>query len=282
MSLSAQWLGQAGFLLRTCSRRHGTRHVLIDPYLSDSLAKKYSGTIFPHERLLRAPVAIDSLPAIDAVLCSHSHTDHMDPETLRPLLAAQPRCRLLAPLGVRDEALVRSGAEADRVDTLIAGSSVRLPTGAVLAVASAHEQREFDASGHDRFLGYVLDVGGIRVYHSGDCTPYDGLAETLGLLRIDVALLPVNGRDEYRLSNGVPGNFTFGEALVLCAAAKIPALVPHHWGMFDFNTVAVSSLTTSNTPTNGVQVGLPQHGGWMNLTELVAIGRGTQALGAVR
>lgn len=282
MSLSAQWLGQAGFLLQIGSSQHGTRHVLIDPYLSDSLAHKYSGTMFPHERLLRAPVAIEALPAIEAVLCSHSHTDHMDPETLRPLLAAQPSCRLLAPLGARDEALLRSGAEADRVDTLVAGKSVQLPTGTVIAVASAHEQREFDGSGHDRFLGYVLDVGGIRVYHSGDCIPYDGLAETLRLLRIDVALLPVNGRDEYRRSNGVPGNFTFAEALELCAAAKIPALVPHHWGMFDFNTIDVSSLTATSTPTNGVHVGLPEHGGWMDLTALVAIGRGTRVLGDVR
>ncbi len=279
MSLSAQWLGQAGFLLQIASSRHGTRYVLIDPYLSDSLAQKYSGTIFPHERLRRAPVAIEDLPAIDAVLCSHSHTDHMDPDTLRPLLAAQPNCRLLAPLGVRDEVLLKSGADLDRVDALVAGKSVELPTGTVVAVASAHEERELDEFGHDRFLGYVLDAGGVRVYHAGDCIPYDGLAETLRLLRVDVALLPVNGRDEYRRSNGVPGNFTFAESLELCAAAKIPALVPHHWGMFDFNTVDVSSLTTAGAAKHGVYLGLPEHGGWMDLIELVAAGRGTRVFG---
>jgi L-ascorbate metabolism protein UlaG (beta-lactamase superfamily) len=281
-ALRAQWLGQAGFLLQIAGGRHGTRHVLLDPYLSDSLAHKYAGKKFPHDRLLRAPVAIADLPAIDVVLCSHSHTDHMDPDTLRPLLAAQPTCRLLVPLGERDEALLRSGVEADRVDALVAGECVQLPVGTVVAVASAHEEREFDGSGHDRFLGYVLGVGGLRVYHSGDCIPYHGLAETLRRLKIDVAFLPVNGRDEYRRSNGVPGNFTFAEAMELCAAAKIPALVPHHWGMFDFNTVDVSSLTATGSSTNGVHVGLPEHGGWMDLISLVACGRGAGIPGDAR
>jgi len=282
MTLLAQWLGQAGFLLQVANRPRGTRHILIDPYLSDSLAHKYTGTLFPHKRLLETPVTIETLPALDAVLCSHSHTDHMDPDTLRPLLADQSHCRLIVPLGVHAEALLRGNAEPDRVDGLVAGQSMELPTGTVVAVASAHEQREFDESGHDRFLGYVLDIGGTRVYHSGDCIPYEGLAEKLRLLEIDVALLPVNGRDKYRRSNGVPGNFTFAEALELCAAANIPAMVPHHWGMFEFNTVDAPSLAVSAAPRNGVHVGLPKHGGWMDLTALSAIGRRTRALGDAR
>ena len=37
------WLGQAGFLIRWREFR-----LVIDPYLSDSLATKYRGTRFPH------------------------------------------------------------------------------------------------------------------------------------------------------------------------------------------------------------------------------------------
>jgi hypothetical protein len=68
--------------------------------------------------------------------------------------------------------------------------------------------------------------------------PYPGLVERLLRHRVDVALLPVNGRDAYRLGNGVPGNFHWWEALEVCLAAGIPEVVGHHIGMFEFNTLA--------------------------------------------
>ena len=45
------WLGQAGFALR-----HAHHRLLIDPYLSDHLARKYAGTEFPHTRMMPAPL----------------------------------------------------------------------------------------------------------------------------------------------------------------------------------------------------------------------------------
>jgi L-ascorbate metabolism protein UlaG (beta-lactamase superfamily) len=56
-----------------------------------------------------------------------------------------------------------------------------------------------------------------------------------------VALLPINGRDEFRLARGVPGNFTVEEAVALCKEAGIAHLIGHHWGMFDFNTIEKSA-----------------------------------------
>ena len=41
------WLGQAGFAVRV-----GSHTFLIDPYLSDSLAKKYKGQQFTHQRMM--------------------------------------------------------------------------------------------------------------------------------------------------------------------------------------------------------------------------------------
>ena len=55
-------------------------------------------------------------------------------------------------------------------------------------------------------------------------------------------ILPVNGRDEARRSQGVPGNFTLDEAAALCLRCGIPAMMACHFGMFDFNTVAESWL----------------------------------------
>ena len=63
-SLMFWWLGQAGFWLRW-----GNLDILIDPYLSDSLAKKYRGTRFPHVRMMDAPVSPDLLKNIDWGIC---------------------------------------------------------------------------------------------------------------------------------------------------------------------------------------------------------------------
>ena len=61
-------------------------------------------------------------------------------------------------------------------------------------------------------------------------------------MKADVALLPVNGRDERRRNGKVPGNFTIPEAVALCKQAAVPVLLAHHWGMFDFNTVSEKAL----------------------------------------
>jgi L-ascorbate metabolism protein UlaG (beta-lactamase superfamily) len=54
-------------------------------------------------------------------------------------------------------------------------------------------------------------------------------------LDIDLALLPINGRDSARLANGVPGNFSLKEAVELCDATNIPLMLGHHFGMFAEN-----------------------------------------------
>ena len=114
------WLGQAGFVVSA-----GGRRLLIDPYLSDTLADKYRGSATPHERLMPAPVSVDGLGAIDLVLVTHHHTDHMDPGTLGPLAAAQPALRFVVPAASLDEAARRTGVAPARLLPLDAGASLR-------------------------------------------------------------------------------------------------------------------------------------------------------------
>lgn len=226
------WLGQAGFLLRA-----GDLRLMIDPYLSDSLAAKYRGTRFPHTRLMPPPIRAARVTHLDAVLCTHAHTDHMDPDTLGPIAANNPRCRFVVPRAARETAVAR-GVPPDRLVALNAGEQEPLGPGLALsALASAHEDLATDEQGNHRFLGYVLRTRNVVVYHSGDSVPYPGLADQLAGVGVQVALLPVNGRDAERRAHGVPGNFTFPEAQALCLAAGIRWLVACHFGMFEFNTV---------------------------------------------
>lgn len=254
------WLGQAGFALR-----HGDDLLFIDPYLSDVLADKYHGRLFPHVRGYDAPVAPAAVEGLGTVLCTHGHTDHMDLGSI-PLLQTKSDPVFVVP---RSETVkgVGRGIPASRLVGLDAGESFRTRTGVTItAVPAAHESISYDDHGQHLFLGYVLELGGYRVYHSGDCAPYDGQHELLRGLGIDLALLPVNGRDAHRNGNGVPGNFHLDEAVELCRAAGIPRLVCHHWGLFDFNSADPEELHRRLRTVDDVEWTVPTLGRPMTLT----------------
>src|SRR5437867_7603901 len=97
------WLGQSGFLIV-----QNGRAIVLDPYLSDSLTRKYAATDKPHVRITERvvePAALGDLGVIDLIASSHNHTDHFDPETLLPLLALNPQARLVLPAANRETAL---------------------------------------------------------------------------------------------------------------------------------------------------------------------------------
>jgi L-ascorbate metabolism protein UlaG (beta-lactamase superfamily) len=247
------WLGQAGFVLRLPGPP--ARTVLIDPYLSDYLAHKYRGQRFDHVRMMPTPIDARDLPPIDLVLCTHRHSDHMDPWTLPVIALANPECRFVVPRPEVDHAS-EIGVPASQIVPAVPGSPLELlPDLTVHSIPSAHEALDIDSDGNSRYLGYVIETAGRVLYHSGDCIPFPGQAEILAPLRIDAALLPVNGRDSNRSNHGVPGNFTWSEALDLCVAAGIPLLVPHHIGMFAFNTVDPALLPPA---LPAVQVVIPR------------------------
>ena len=231
------WLAQAGFLFAS-----GNLRVMVDPYLSDSLARKYAGAEFDHKRMMPAPVRVEEVTSLDWVLCTHRHTDHMDSETLSVLLENNSQCRLIAPVAERDH-ILSVGLDRDRVVWVNAGDTVSLnPDTTVHAIASAHEQLMTNDRGEHYFLGFVIRMGSIVVYHSGDCVPYDSLDEKLAGKQIDVAFLPVNGRDDYRRQRDIAGNFTFQESFDLCRRLNIPKMVCQHFGMFSFNTIEPRQL----------------------------------------
>ena len=231
-TFSLAWLGQAGFVIELAGRR-----LVIDPYLSDSLAVKYRGTARPHRRMMPAPVEPEALGRVDAVLCTHAHTDHMDPATLQPLLSANPGANLVVPRAVLAQSALRAGRAEAEITPVDAGESVEILPGITLtATRAAHEALEQDEAGRHRFLGYALQAGPIRLWHSGDCVPFDGLVAEVRALAPDLVLLPVNGRRPELSDNGVPGNFSLTEAIDLAQRVGATSMIAHHYGLFDFNT----------------------------------------------
>jgi L-ascorbate metabolism protein UlaG (beta-lactamase superfamily) len=108
---------------------------------------------------------------------------------------------------------------------------------AITGVASAHEKLDYDENGNCRFLGYLLRFGEWTIYHAGDTVDYPGLAEKLQKFKVEVALLPINGR-----GRGVPGNLSGREAAQLAKRMGARLAIPCHYDMFEFNTVDPSEF----------------------------------------
>lgn len=86
-----------------------------------------------------------------------------------------------------------------------------------------------------RFLGHVVEASGVRLYHAGDTIHYDGMETLLAELGIDLAMLPINGRDPAGEARGIVGNLTEGEAAWLANEIGAGVVVPMHHDLFAHN-----------------------------------------------
>jgi len=223
------WLGQSGFLVVT---PEGT--ILFDPYLSDSLTKKYADTDKPHVRVTEQVIDSARLTGIDVITSSHNHTDHLDADTLLPLLEANPEAKLVCPRANREFILGRLGAEvASRLVEINAGEQTEVAGILFHGISAAHNTVDRDEQGNFKFMGFVAQLAGITIYHSGDTLLHDGLAESLKPFAPDVAFLPINGNKPERR---VAGNLNGKEAAVLGREIGANVVIPHHFDMFAFNT----------------------------------------------
>ncbi len=110
-------------------------------------------------------------------------------------------------------------------------------------VSDAYNFGEALSGGLVRYLGYVVEIGGVRVHHAGDTIPYEGQVERLRALRPDLALLPINGRDFFRETDrNLVGNMDPREAARLASEIGASALVPMHWEMSAHNRGFTSYL----------------------------------------
>ena len=219
------WLGQSGFLVL-----YGGKCLLLDPYLSDSLTKKYAATDKPHVRMTERVVDPARLGFVSVVTTSHHHTDHLDAETLGPIFAAAPEAKLVLPAANVDFVTQRLGAAAQpRLVPLADGECATVGEFTFEAVPAAHEELA------PQYAGFVVSAGPFRIYHSGDTVRFPGMAERLRRFAVDLALLPINGRAPERR---VSGNLDGVEAATLAHDIGARCVVPCHYELFEFNTAS--------------------------------------------
>jgi L-ascorbate metabolism protein UlaG (beta-lactamase superfamily) len=228
------WLGQSGFLLQW----KGTR-VLIDPYLSDSLTKKYALTDKPHTRMSELVVQPGLLKNISVVTSSHNHTDHLDAETLVPVLQNNPGITFIIPEANRALVSDRVKCHPDFPVGLNEGRSVTVDGFTFYGIPARHNEIERDEKGNCKYMGYVIEFGTFTIYHSGDTLFFDEMIDLLKPFHIDIALLPINGNRPERM---VAGNLDCIEAAELAKAIGAKYVIPCHYDMFGFNTADVKGF----------------------------------------
>jgi L-ascorbate metabolism protein UlaG (beta-lactamase superfamily) len=228
------WLGQSGYLLQWQGRR-----VLIDPYLSDSLTKKYEHTHKPHIRMSERVIDPALLKNISIVTSSHNHTDHLDAETLIPILNNNPGIFFVIPEANRSFVSQRVQSDNNFPLGLDAGQSLTLDGFTFHAIPAKHNEIETDENGFCKYLGYVIEFGPWKIYHSGDTLWYDKMVSLLKPFNVDVAILPINGNDPAR---EVAGNLNTREAAELGKKLNAKWVIPCHYDMFQFNTADVKEF----------------------------------------
>ena len=235
--VALSWLGQSGFVLRTAEGSTA----LLDPFLSPREGRLYESSMPPSEAA-----------GVDVVLCTHEHVDHFDGASAPAIAAASPGAVFVVPSPIVD-LVTESGVAADSVigvqpgdDLDVAGLRIRpVPAMHGVTMTDAYGFGEDLSGGLVRFLGYVLDAAGVRAFHAGDTIHYPGMEATLRDLRIDVGMLPINGRDPEREAQGIVGNLSEREAAWLAREAMFDLLIPMHYDLFTRNRGYPSRLVDS-------------------------------------
>lgn len=206
--------------------------VYIDPYLSDSVKELDSPDL---DRLLDIPIKPEQVTDADWVLITHEHIDHCDPHTIPKLAQASSQAQFIGPRPVLD-LLEEWGIAKDRLH--LATEQWRTLTDDIrlIATPAAHPEIERNAEGELRFLGFVLEFKGRKIYLSGDTSAREEILDVLKALGpIHTAFLPVNEHNYFRARRGIIGNMSVREALQFAEEIGVRQLVAVHWDMFASN-----------------------------------------------
>jgi L-ascorbate 6-phosphate lactonase len=231
--ITVRWLGQSGVVVRS---RETT--VVIDPYLTDSVGKEFGPAL---HRLVPVPVLPRALVPVTAVVVTHEHLDHFDPDTLAPMAAANPSCAFYCPRWLCERLSAVVGREAHALGEA-EWHSVG-PSFAIRAIPAAHPTVERDPAGALVRMGVAIEAGGQLLVHVGDTSPNEDAVRAVRAIGTPaLAMLPVNERNHYRERAGILGNMSLQEAFQFAAELRARILAPIHWDMFGPNSVHESEI----------------------------------------
>lgn len=219
------WLGHASFMVTFKQKR-----VLTDPYLSP-----YASPVpmKATRRIVPAAVAEERLPALDVIVISHNHYDHLDSVSLKKLAQAQGGAQVVVPLGLK--ALVerfgfRHVVELDWYDeTESAGLKIQ-------ALPAIHtSKRGIGDTNRSLWCGFRITDGNKSVYFAGD-TAYGEVFKEIGHKcgGFDIGLVPIGAYQPRTLM--APVHCTPEEAIKIGKDIGARHLIGMHWGTIRLTT----------------------------------------------
>lgn len=219
----ATWLGHSTVLLELDGLR-----VLTDPVWSERISP--FGVAAPR-RFQPVPLAIAALPALDAIVISHDHFDHLDRPTVVALAAAQPRTPFVTSLGV-GMYLEAWGVPPARIIELDWWERATLCGGelALTATPSQHFSGRVGKRNHTLWSSFVIETANRRVFFSGDTALTPEFADVRARLGpFDLVMLEIGG------FHPAWDHIHLGPANALDAFALLGGgrLMPVHWGTFN-------------------------------------------------
>ncbi|MCR4789413.1 MAG: MBL fold metallo-hydrolase [Lachnospiraceae bacterium] len=215
------WLGQMGLMVYI-----GGKTLCFDYYASPS-----------NHRRVDPPVSAEELTGIDAFIGTHDHLDHIDHDSWKIWAKTNPKAKFIFPRKHIDTVLA-DGVDEKNAIGLNAGESYKIGDATIHAIAASHEFLDRDPkTGLYPYLQYIIEGDGIRIHHAGDTLRYEGMLPAITAFgRINVQLLPINGRDAKRYLRNCIGNMTYQEAADLAGETGPDLVIPGHWDMFEDNS----------------------------------------------
>ena len=198
--MKIKFLGQSGYLLKT-----ENSEIIIDPYLSDSVNR-----VAGRPRVLPIPIDPQDINC-DAVICTHNHLDHLDPDTVKDI----PVDQFFITTNEGKIELEKFGKT--NVATLNAGEGITVGDFEITAVFADHTVEAF---------GLIVKAENKTLYFSGD-TLYNEKLFEIAKYKPDITLICINGR---------LGNMNVEEALITAKRIGAKINIPNHYDMFASNS----------------------------------------------
>lgn len=226
------WLGHAGLWLQA-----GGQRVLIDPQLSS-----FAGPVswLASKRLIDAPIAAADLPPVDLLLITHSHYDHLDIATLKPILARHPQPRVLVPLGLKKWMQDQGARQVEELDwweqRQVGPLTVRLLPAQHWSRRGLSDTNQTLWGGWD--IAWPRPGGGApwRLVHTGDTGYNEALYRQIGERLggpVDLVAVPIGAyepREFMRAQHNNPD-----EAVRIARLLNARRALGIHWGTFEIS-----------------------------------------------
>ena len=230
--LSIYFLGQSGYVLKFKKFT-----IYIDPYLTDYIENPLGLNEEKIYRSFPSPIDPIEITKCDAIICTHSHVDHMDPWTINKI---DSNFQLFSSIGAYEKSDIKISQS--KITFLYPEIEYTLGEISIIPFPAAHYEL-IDEFGRPDCLSILIKWKGINLFFWGDGIRYDGQYELLSRYNFEYFFAPINGRDKKRENEGIIGNIKGNELAEFCSKLSIKHIIPNHYDMFINNTGSIDLFT---------------------------------------